>query len=79
MGQMFGWEQSAFPEVGVMMLFGNMCFFLAAVGFGGLEDVVIKSIDTFRHKVVAGVSMSSEGDFVLILDINDLLSDVRGH
>jgi len=27
---------------------------------------------------VAGVTMSSEGDIVLILDIKELLSDVRG-
>jgi len=28
---------------------------------------------------VAGVTMSSEGDIVLILDIKELLSDIRGH
>jgi len=39
---------------------------------------VIKSLDTFRPKGVAGVTMSSEGDIVLILDIKELLSDVRG-
>jgi two-component system chemotaxis sensor kinase CheA len=40
---------------------------------------VIKSLDSFRPKGRAGVTMSSEGDIVLILDIKELLSDVHGH
>ena len=45
----------------------------------GHDDVVIKSLDTFRPKGGAGVTMSSEGDIVLILDIKELLDEVRGH
>ncbi|HUW26407.1 MAG TPA: chemotaxis protein CheA [Gallionella sp.] len=79
LAQLIGWEQSTNPEVGVLMQFGNNSFILSADGFAGHDDVVIKSLDTFRPKGVAGVTMSSEGDIVLILDIKELLSDVRGH
>ena len=79
LAQLIGWEQGAVPEVGVLMQVGNNSFILSADGFAGHDDVVIKSLDTFRPKGVAGVTMSSEGDIVLILDIKELLSDVRGH
>jgi two-component system chemotaxis sensor kinase CheA len=80
LAQLIGWEASSTPpEVGVLMQFGNNSFILSADGFAGHDDVVIKSLDTFRPKGVAGVTMSSEGDIVLILDIKELLSDVRGH
>ena len=79
LSQLIGWEESdKEPEVGVLMQFGNNSFILAADGFAGHDDVVIKSLDTFRPKGVAGVTMSSEGDIVLILDIKELLSEVRG-
>ncbi|OGS75797.1 MAG: chemotaxis protein CheA [Gallionellales bacterium GWA2_55_18] len=79
LAQLIGWEPGAVPEVGVLMQFGSNSFILSADGFAGHDDVVIKSLDTFRPKGVAGVTMSSEGDIVLILDIKELLSDVRGH
>ncbi|MDO9013134.1 MAG: chemotaxis protein CheA [Gallionella sp.] len=79
LSQLIGWEESdKEPEVGVLMQFGNNSFILAADGFAGHDDVVIKSLDTFRPKGVAGVTMSSEGDIVLILDIKELLNEVRG-
>lgn len=79
LAQLIGWEQGVNPEVGVLMQFGSNSFILSADGFAGHDDVVIKSLDTFRPKGVAGVTMSSEGDIVLILDIKELLSDVHGH
>ena len=78
LAQMIGWGSSEKSEVGVLMQFGNNSFILTADGFVGHEDVVIKSLDTFRPKGVAGVTMSSEGDIVLILDIKELLSGVSG-
>ena len=76
--QLIGWGSSERSEVGVLMQFGSNSFILTADGFVGHEDEVIKSLYTFRPKGVAGVTMSSEGDIVLILDIKELLSDVRG-
>lgn len=79
LAQLIGWGSSENSEVGVLMQFGNNSFILTADGFVGHEDVVIKSLDTFRPKGVAGVTMSSEGDIVLILDIKELLSGVSGN
>jgi len=78
LSQLIGWQPGAIPAVGVLMQVGNNSFILSADGFAGHDDVVIKSLDTFRPKGVAGVTMSSEGDIVLILDIKELLSDIRG-
>jgi two-component system chemotaxis sensor kinase CheA len=78
LSQLIGWGTSENSEVGVLMQFGSNSFILTADGFVGHEDVVIKSLDTFRPKGVAGVTMSSEGDIVLILDIKELLGDIRG-
>jgi two-component system chemotaxis sensor kinase CheA len=79
LAQLIGWEHSGTPEVGVLMQMGNNSFILSADSFAGHDDVVIKSLDTFRPKGVAGVTMSSEGDIVLILDIKELLNDARSH
>jgi two-component system chemotaxis sensor kinase CheA len=75
---LIGWEQPQPPEVGVLMQVGANSFILSVDGFVGHDDVVIKSLDTFRPKGVAGATMSSEGDIVLILDIKELLSELRG-
>ena len=53
--QLIGWGSSERSEVGVLMQFGSNSFILTADGFVGHEDVVIKSLDTFRPKGVAGV------------------------
>lgn len=79
LSHLIGWGSNEKSEVGVLMQFGNNSFILSADDFVGHEDVVIKPLDTFRPKGVAGVTMSSEGDIVLILDIKELLNDVRGH
>jgi two-component system chemotaxis sensor kinase CheA len=77
LANLIGWPESGNSEVGVLMQVGNQSFILSADGFAGHDDVVIKSLDTFRPKGVAGVTMSSEGEIVLILDIKELLGD--GH
>jgi two-component system chemotaxis sensor kinase CheA len=73
LAKLIGWEESGKSEVGVLMQMGSYSFILTADGFDGHDDVVIKSLDTFRPKGVAGVTMSSEGKIVLILDIKELL------
>ena len=76
LARLIGWEDSGMPpEVGVLMQVNGSSFILSADGFAGHDDVVIKSLDTFRPKGVAGVTMSSEGEIVLILDIKELLGD----
>jgi two-component system, chemotaxis family, sensor kinase CheA len=78
LARLIGWEQSGVSEVGVLMQIEKNSFILSADGFAGHDDVVIKSLDTFRPKGVAGVTMSSEGEIVLILDIKELFGDIRG-
>ncbi len=78
LANLIGWTESGKSEVGVLMQVGNQSFILSADGFAGHDDVVIKSLDTFRPKGVAGVTMSSEGEIVLILDIKELLGE-SGH
>jgi two-component system chemotaxis sensor kinase CheA len=79
LARLIGWDATETPEVGVLMQVGTHSFILSADGFAGHDDVVIKSLDTFRPKGVAGVTMSSEGEIVLILDIKELLDEVRGY
>jgi len=74
LAKLIGWEDSGKSEVGVLMQMGSYSFILTADGFDGHDDVVIKSLDTFRPKGVAGVTMSSEGKIVLILDIKELFA-----
>jgi two-component system, chemotaxis family, sensor kinase CheA len=74
LSKLIGWPDSGKSEVGVLMQMGSYSFILTADGFDGHDDVVIKSLDTFRPKGVAGVTMSSEGKIVLILDVKELLS-----
>ena len=75
LAKLIGWEDSGKSEGGGLMQQGNHSFILSADGFAGHDDVVIKSLDTFRPRGVAGVTMSSEGEIVLILDIKELLSE----
>lgn len=73
LAQMIGWPEGHEADVGVLMQVESRSFVLTVNGFDGHDDVVIKSLDTFRPKGVAGVTMSSDGEIVLILDIKELL------
>ncbi len=75
-----GWPQETVTEYGVLMQTAEHNFILAIDGFAGREDAVIKSLDDFRPKGVAGVTTLSNGQIVLILDVKELLaaSDNRG-
>jgi two-component system chemotaxis sensor kinase CheA len=78
LARLIGWDATETPEVGVLMQVGTHSFILSADGFAGHDDVVIKSLDTFRPKGVAGVTMSSEGEIVLILDIKEIQNEMCG-
>ena len=78
---MLGWVSECTPGYGVLMQTAEHTFILAIDGFMGREDAVIKSLEDFRPKGVAGVTTLSNGQIVLILDIKELLSalgDGRG-
>ena len=61
------------PQYGVLMQAAEWSFILAVDSFAGREDAVIKSLDDFRPKGVAGVTTLSNGQIVLILDMKELL------
>lgn len=75
---LIGWQQEGTPEIGILMQIGASSLVLAVDGFVGHDDVVIKSLDTFRPAGVAGVTLSGDGEIVLILDIKELFQQDRG-
>ncbi|MDR0703113.1 MAG: chemotaxis protein CheA [Azoarcus sp.] len=70
---LLGWEQQCTPGYGVLMQMAELSFILAIDSFAGREDAVIKSLDDFRPKGVAGVTTLSNGQIVLILDMKEIL------
>ncbi len=73
---LLGWAPEQVPEYGVLMQTADHTFILAIDGFMGREDAVIKSLEDFRPKGVAGVTTLSNGQIVLILDMKELLADM---
>ncbi len=81
LAHLVGWPAQKNPEYGVLMQTAEITFILAIDSFAGREDAVIKSLDDFRPKGVAGVTTLSNGQIVLILDMKELLNalgDQRG-
>lgn len=73
LSHLLGWSSELVPEYGVLMQMAEHTFILAIDGFMGREDAVIKSLDDFRPKGVAGVTTLSNGQIVLILDMKEVL------
>jgi len=71
---LLGWPQDYTPEYGVLMQTAERNYVLAIDSFAGREDAVIKSLDAFRPKGVAGVTTLANGQIVLILDMKELLA-----
>ena len=81
LSSLLGWQQEQAPEYGVLMQTAEASFILAVDSFAGREDAVIKSLEDFRPKGVAGVTTLPNGQIVLILDMKELLTgagDQRG-
>ncbi|GIK25954.1 MAG: chemotaxis protein A [Betaproteobacteria bacterium] len=73
---LIGWPQEGMPGYGVLMQTAETSFILAIDNFAGRDDAVIKSLEGFRPKGVAGVTTLANGQIVLILDVKELLSDL---
>ncbi len=73
---LIGWPQEGTPGYGVLMQTAETSFILAIDNFAGRDDAVIKSLEGFRPKGVAGVTTLANGQIVLILDVKELLSDL---
>ena len=68
------WPQEKASEYGVLMQTAEASFILAIDNFAGRDDAVIKSLEGFRPKGVAGVTTLANGHIVLILDVKELLA-----
>ncbi|GHU28933.1 hypothetical protein AGMMS50256_12500 [Betaproteobacteria bacterium] len=79
LSRLLGWPQVRAPEYGVLMQTSERSFILSVDSFAGRDDAVIKSLDDFRPRGVAGVTTLSNGRIVLILDMKELLSDLSAH
>ena len=77
LSRLLGWPQLQPPEYGVLMQTSERSFILSVDSFAGRDDAVIKSLDDFRPRGVAGVTTLSNGQIVLILDMKELLSDLN--
>ncbi|HJV25708.1 MAG TPA: chemotaxis protein CheA [Aromatoleum sp.] len=73
LASLLGWPLEHSPCYGVLMQTAEMSFILGIDSFAGREDAVIKSLDDFRPKGVAGVTTLSNGQIVLIIDMKELL------
>ncbi len=76
LSRLLGWPQLQLPEYGVLMQTADRSFILSVDSFAGRDDAVIKSLDDFRPRGVAGVTTLSNGQIVLILDMKELLADL---
>lgn len=79
LSRLLGWPQLKTPEYGVLMQTSERSFILSVDSFAGRDDAVIKSLDDFRPRGVAGVTTLSNGQIVLILDMKELLADLNSH
>ncbi len=79
LARLLGWPLNRHPEYGVFMQTAERSFILGVDSFAGRDDAVIKSLEDFRPRGVAGVTTLSNGQIVLILDMKELLSDLGQH
>ncbi|RDE51516.1 MAG: chemotaxis protein CheA [Candidatus Accumulibacter meliphilus] len=79
LSRLLGWPQLQRPEYGVLMQTAERSFILAVDNFAGRDDAVIKALDDFRPRGVAGVTTLSNGQIVLILEMKELLSDLSAN
>src|SRR5574343_1103853 len=79
LARLLGWPLERYPEYGVLMQTAERSFILGVDSFAGRDDAVIKSLEDFRPRGVAGVTTLSNGQIVLILDMKELLADLGQH
>ncbi|MBI5331790.1 MAG: chemotaxis protein CheA [Betaproteobacteria bacterium] len=76
LARLLGWEPRQAPAFGVLMHAADSTFILAVDGFVGRDDVVIKPLSDIKPKGVAGATLSGDGSIVLVLDMEELLSEM---
>ncbi len=78
LANLLNWRLERTPAYGVLMQMAEFSFILGIDTFAGREDAVIKSLEDFRPKGVAGVTILSNGQIVLILDMKELFETGTG-
>ncbi|MEO8038635.1 MAG: chemotaxis protein CheA [Betaproteobacteria bacterium] len=72
---LIGWPQEKAPAYGVLMQSAVSSLILAVDGFVGRDDVIIKPLEDVKPKGIAGATLSGDGSVVLVLDMEQLLSE----
>ncbi len=76
LARLLGWEAQHAPAFGVLMHAAETTFILAVDGFVGRDDVVIKPLSDIKPKGIAGATLSGDGSIVLVLDMEEILSNM---
>lgn len=76
MAKILGWENFEPPQHGIVMTVQEKVFMLGVDSAEGREDAVIKSLDSYRPKGIAGVTTLATGEIVLITDMKELFKDL---
>lgn len=74
LASLIGWPSAGAPAFGVLMQCGDSHFILAIDSFIGQADVVIKPLLDIKPMGIAGATLTGDGDIVLVLDMEALLS-----
>ncbi|KAF0101970.1 MAG: chemotaxis histidine kinase CheA [bacterium] len=74
---LIAWEARQAPGFGVLMHAADSTFIMAVDGFVGRDDVVIKPLSDIKPKGIAGATLSGDGSIVLVLDMEELLANVK--
>jgi len=72
LGELVGREAGS-GAVGAVVDSGAHALVLAVDSFVGQDEVVIKALDGYKPKGVAGATLSADGALVLVLDLKELL------
>lgn len=71
--QLLNWPTQRMPDFGVLVQTSEHSFILGVDSFVGRDDAVIKSMQDYRPRGIAGVTNMANGQIVLILDMVELL------
>jgi two-component system chemotaxis sensor kinase CheA len=72
LGELVGREAGS-GAVGAVVDSGAHALVLAVDSFVGQDEVVIKALDGYKPRGVAGATLSADGSLVLVLDLKELL------
>jgi two-component system chemotaxis sensor kinase CheA len=62
-------------EIGIVVHHSEHTMVLAVDSFVGQDEVVIKALEGFKPRGVAGATLASDGALVLVLDLSELLQE----